>query len=84
MKKAYALREHKTTGEYHIFVGKFLPKGSEHLCDSSNTSDCKEMTRADSIKNIFICKDEEEARKLCAEHGRKVCANCIRELYKTI
>ncbi|WP_268907627.1 hypothetical protein [Arcobacter venerupis] len=42
------------------------------------------MTRADSIGNVFACKDENEARKLCAEHGRKVCANCIRELYKTI
>ena len=84
MQKAYTLKEHKNTGEYHIFVGKFLPDDSEYPCNSNNNSDCNEMTKNDSKRNIFACKNENEARKLCAEYGRKVCANCIRELYKTI
>ncbi len=82
--KAYTLKEHKDTGEYHIFVGEFLPKGSEYICDSQPNSDCKAMKKADSKRNIFACKDETEARKLCATYGRKVCANCIMELYKNI
>ena len=83
MKKAYTLKEHKRTGEYHIFVGKFLPTGSNHKCDSTHKSDCQDMTKDDSLKNIFVCEDENESRRLCATYGRKVCANCIRELYKT-
>lgn len=82
--KAYTLKEHKNTGEYHIFVGTFLPNDDEYPCNSKYNSDCKEMTKDDSKRNIFACKNENEARKLCAEYGRKVCANCIRELYKTI
>lgn len=82
--KAYTLKEHKYTGEYHIFVGEFLPKGSDSICNSQGKSDCKAMEKADSKGNIFACKDETEARKLCATYGRKVCANCIMELYKNI
>ena len=84
MKNAYTLKEHKLTGEYHIFVGNFLPKGSDYPCNSNYLSDCKEMTKNDSKRNIFTCEDEQNARELCAKYGRKVCANCIRELYKTI
>lgn len=31
----------------------------------------------------FTCKDEVEARKKCAELGRKVCGTCVSHLYKT-
>lgn len=84
MKKAYTLKEHLSTGEFHLFVGKFLPYGEDYKCDSSYKSDCNDMENKDSKRNVFACKDEDEARELCAKYGRKVCANCIRELYKTI
>lgn len=82
--KAYTLKEHKVTGEYHIFVGDFFKRDNEMKCDSLAKSDCKAMEKIDSKGNIFTCKDENEARILCAKHGRKVCANCIMELYKNI
>lgn len=84
MAKAYTLKEHKETGEYHIFVGELTPHDLNYKCSSKRLSDCEQMEKSDSKKNIFACKNENEARVLCAKYGRKVCANCIRELYKTL
>jgi len=80
IKEAFTVKEHKATDEYHIFKGDF----EVDPCNSVNNSICGAMAKSDSKKNIAICLDEVEARKLLAKYGRKVCANCIGYLYKTI
>jgi len=39
------------------------------------------MNKEESEKKIFACKDENEARKRCAEIGRDVCGVCVSNLY---
>lgn len=84
-KKAYTLRTHGIKKERHIFVGAFTPDGVTD-CNMSSQSACKEVAKADCSRSVddFQCKNEQEARDLCAKLGRSVCANCIQELYKTI
>lgn len=81
---AYTLKIHDKTQEMHLFSGKFTPENLAYKCNSNALSVCKEVKKSDSSKNEFACQDEQEARKLCAKIGRKVCANCIKELYKTL
>ncbi|WP_321516445.1 hypothetical protein [Marinifilum fragile] len=81
--KAYTLKK-KDTNEYHIFEGEMYPPGGEYKCSSGRKSICEKMLKSESERNIFACKDEKEARKLCAEHGRKVCGTCVSHLYKTV
>lgn len=79
--KVYTLKK-KDTDEYHIFEGDMYDNDNE--CTSNKISICEEMSKSESLKNIFACKNEEEARKMCAEYGRKVCGTCVSHLYKTI
>lgn len=84
-KVAYTLRTHPTTGERHLFTGKFTPNGPS-LCNMSANSACKGVvnTECSKLQGDFDCRNEQEARDLCAKLGRSVCANCINELYKTV
>ena len=75
---AYTLKEDKNTKILHLFIGSMLPKG----CNSQDISICSKMERGISKGNIFICLNENEARKTCAELGRIVCANCVSHLYE--
>ena len=77
MEIVYTLKEYKT-GEYHLFEGV---KTAELKCTSPQLSVCREMDKNDSLKNIFACEDEFEARRLCAVEGRKVCGTCVSHLY---
>lgn len=79
-KEAFTLKEHNDTTEYHIFKGDF----TSSPCNSMNSSICGAMSRSDSRDNIKVCLDEVEARIEFAKIGRKVCANCIQDLYKTL
>jgi len=76
---AYTLKKKNYTGELHLFKGKM----SEKSCTSENASICKMMEKEESEKNIFACKDENTARKRCAEIGRDVCGVCVSSLYTT-
>jgi len=38
---SYTLKEHKHTGELHLFIGTFNPPGSAHKCASHHSSICK-------------------------------------------
>jgi hypothetical protein len=74
----YTLKEHPRTGEYHLFEAK--PTSSTQ-CMPEKKSMCTQM---DNIKGfIFACASEEEAFDKCAKLGRKVCGNCMKELYGT-
>lgn len=81
---AYGLKVHDETNEMHLFAGKFTPHDLMHKCNASIESVCKEVKKADCKTTTFTCKNEQEARDLCAKIGRSVCANCIKELYKTL
>lgn len=52
-------------------------------CTSGNISICKMMKKEESEKNIFACKNEDEARNECARNGRDVCGVCVSNLYTT-
>ena len=80
-KDAYTLKEDNSTGEYHLFKGKFT---EENKCTSTQSSICKGMDKSESAANIFSCLDEDEARIECAKIGREVCGTCVSDLYKTI
>lgn len=70
----------KGTSELHLFVGTPI---SNSTCTASQKSICQKMDRTESIEQRFICKDEKEARLLCAQIGRGVCGICLSDLYKT-
>lgn len=76
----YTLKEREDTGELHLFEA--TPSTPGH-CTPRNTSICEAMNNSESIRVIFACKTEEEARKKCAEIGREVCGNCVKNLYAT-
>lgn len=76
MSKIYTLKEHPRTGEYHLFEATPAP---EDRCTPEKKSMCELM---DTVKgNIFACKSEKEAFLECAKLGKKVCGNCMKELY---
>jgi hypothetical protein len=79
---AYTLKKRKDTEEYHLFEGIFI---EENKCNTHLTkkSICGEMDKTQNEKNIFECKNEQEARELSAKLGRKVCGTCISHLYET-
>lgn len=77
---AFTLKKHDKTNEAHLFAGDFTPTA----CNSGSSSVCKEVSNSDCSNNTFTCKNEQEARELCAKLGRVVCANCVKELYKTL
>jgi len=76
---AYTLKMKKDTQEYHLFKGKMTDKA----CTSSDTSICEKMSKSESAKNVFACKDENSARIECAKIGREVCGICVSHLYTT-
>lgn len=78
---AYTLKKHRDTEELHLFEGVFT---KENKCTSNDDSICGAMQKSDSSVNKFACVDEKNARIKCAHIGRVVCANCIKELYKTL
>lgn len=83
-KIAYTLKIHDKSHEMHLFEGEFTPNDLMYPCNSGSTSVCKEVKKSNCSKNNFACKTEQETRELCAKIGRNVCANCIKDLYKTL
>jgi hypothetical protein len=81
---AYALKTHDKSREMHLFTGDFTPYDLILQCKTGSKSVCTEVEKEDCSRIEFNCKNEQEARDLCAKIGRKVCANCIKELYKTL
>ena len=77
-KVVYTLKEHPRTGEYHLFESTPNDYGS---CSASKKSMCKAMDWVEG--NKFACKSEKETFFKCAELGREVCGNCMKELYGT-
>lgn len=78
MKVVYTLKQHPQTNEYHLFEAK--PTSSSE-CIPERKSMCKAM---DTIKGFkFACANEQKAFLKCAELGRQVCGNCMKELYGT-
>ena len=78
---SYTLKKHNQTSELHLFEGVFTKDGK---CTSNDDSICDAMNKSDSSGNKFACVDEKKARINCAQIGRQVCANCIKELYATL
>jgi hypothetical protein len=76
----YTLKKMKDTNECHLFKGKMTDIDK---CSSSAKSICNKMSKSESEKNIFACKDEDAARTKCAKQGRKVCGPCVSHLYET-
>ncbi|EOK3952497.1 hypothetical protein ACJQ6B_001630 [Escherichia coli] len=79
--KAYTLKEHKDSGELHLFEGDMYVNNPDHKCSSDAKSICKKMNNADKKKNHFACATEQEAREEIAKIGRKVCGTCVSHLY---
>lgn len=77
-KVVYTLKEHPRTGEYHLFEA--IPN-DDNTCTAKSRSMCKAMDRISG--NKFACKSEKETFIKCAELGREVCGNCMKELYGT-
>jgi hypothetical protein len=74
---AYTLKKKKSTGEYHLFVGKMTEEG----CTSKEVSICGKMDKSESAGNSFVCEEEDSARKKCAKTGRAVCRECVSFFY---
>jgi hypothetical protein len=81
--KAYTLKEHKESGELHLFEGQMYEANADYKCSSYQKSVCKQMSNDDSKKNKFACKTDHEARIEIANIGRKVCGTCVSHLYTT-
>lgn len=81
--KAYTLKEHKDSGELHLFEGDMNPEGSEYKCNSGSKSICKKMNKSDNKGNRFACATAQEAREKIAKIGRKVCGTCVSHLYES-
>lgn len=78
--KAYSLAKKVNTEELHLFEGQM----TENACTAAALSICRKMNRKEESAGWqFSCKDEEEARVLCANKGRKVCGTCVSHLYTT-
>jgi len=75
-KSKFTLKEDKTTGEYHIF--DFF----EEDINFWNKSLCRNMSRVDTVNNIFACESENEAQKLCDKRGKTICMICIAFMYR--
>lgn len=77
---AYSLLEIESTGEIHIYEGKFTPD----RCDAKDFPICNKISRRDNkVKTIKTCLNEEEARKKAASIGRIVCGTCVSHLYES-
>lgn len=81
--KAYTLKEHKDSGELHLFEGDMNPEGSEYKCNSGSKSICKKMIKPDNKGNRFSCATEQVARVAIAKIGREVCGTCVSHLYES-
>jgi len=79
MKKiVYTLKQHPRTNEYHLFEATPLENNE---CRPNKKSMCEMMENVNGFK--FACRTEKEAFLKCAELGRQVCGNCMKELYST-
>lgn len=81
--KAYTLKEHKDSGELHLFEGEMLLNAPSYKCNSGSKSICKKMDSADNKGNRFACATDQEAREKIAAIGRKVCGTCVSHLYES-
>lgn len=75
----YSLVKRKDTEELHLFISRITSDG----CIAEHQSMCKKMKFSEKGGVVFSCRDEDEARRKCAELGRRVCGTCISKLYKT-
>lgn len=78
----YSIRLDMKTGEYHLFKSNTAHLGG--CVENESLSICKEVKQTDCEYAKMKCLHENEARNQCAYLGRKVCANCIGDLYRTI
>jgi len=76
----YGLRENNESGEYHIYRQKKYINGKCYY--EENLSICKAIDFDESTEVLEHCLTEENARLKYAELGRKICANCVQDLYK--
>jgi hypothetical protein len=77
----YTLKNNKFTEELHLFEATMNKDNKK--CTPKNESLCGAMNKKDSVGNSFACYSEDKARKECAEIGRAVCANCVKQFYTT-
>ena len=81
---AYTMKKKNNTDELHIFKSKLIKESEKGKCEQGKKSMCKAMDKKDKEgNNIFTCEDEQRARILAAKQGRKVCGNCVAQLYTT-
>ena len=81
--KAYTLKEHKDSGELHLFEGEMYVNNPDYKCSSASKSICKKMNKSESKRNHFSCTTEQNARERIAKIGRKVCGTCVSHLYES-
>ncbi len=76
----YSLLKSKT-GEFHLFGSQ----EENNLRQMSERSFCNDMGKQDHVNSgyDFFTQEELQARMYIAILGRKVCAKCIQELYRT-
>lgn len=78
---AYSLLQIESTGEIHIYEGKFTP---EDKCTAKFLPICNKISRRDNkVKTIKSCLNEDDARKKAASIGRAVCGTCVSHLYES-
>ena len=75
----YTLKERQSSNEYHLFVCT----NRDDKCYPNSNSICNKMHKSESIRNEFICENEDTARIKCAKIGREVCGICVSHLYET-
>ena len=76
----YVIKQKNGTSEFHIF--QYLNREPEEgEVKKLETSMCGKAGRAESPLIVRTATSERELRIICAEIGRKICADCIKHLY---
>jgi hypothetical protein len=78
----YAIAQHPTTEEYHLFKGELTSSYPAEKCNYGPLSECKKVNFSE-CSIVVGCLTEQKAREKCAEaeYGRKVCGTCVSTLY---
>jgi len=80
-KTVYSLKKHGDLEEYHLFQAELTQTQPNRQCTPQSKSICQKMNNKNSSESKFVCLNEEQARKKCADIGRVVCGVCVSHLY---
>ena len=79
MAQAYNILKYGNAGELHIVPGNFY---NDNSCNPDDFTICKKIrTHEGKWHDGSVCLSESEVRNVVATLGKKVCSECVKELY---